>query len=103
MRTLNRINIQEIAFESNAAYANIFCNVNEQQESVEMIVEQRFLNLFINKIQATQSEDEVLNYLESVPLGEDTVIYNINLKNSNYENAWIELDDNFNNYQLIRA
>jgi hypothetical protein len=105
MIAINKINILNIEFENNAEYVNVQCVINDDNEETvsEMIINQRVLNRIICKLQATQSDDEVLNYMESFAIDAENVIYSINLRNTAYQNAWIDVDGHMSDYQLIRA
>lgn len=105
MENIQKINIQKIEFINTLGYANVFCAINEEEDKndYQMIIEQRILNRIICKIQAAQMDDEVLNYMESQKIDDENTAYTINLKETSYENAWIELDEQSMKYQLIRA
>jgi|SRR5690554_4360892 len=105
MNVVNKINILNIEFENNAKHVNVKCVVNDDHSETisEMIIDQGVLNRIICKLQAAQSDDEVLNYMESFSIDAENIIYSINLRNTSYQDTWIDLDSHMSNYQLIRA
>lgn len=107
---MKSINVKKIEFSNVTENVVLFGFVredmiNDSSVLTRIVINQAELNKMISRIQATTMniEDEILDHLTIHKIDSIENLYTIDLSTTAYEDKWIELYREYDNYTLIRA